>query len=84
MAVLWVAGIPTDAGDDELMDFLERYGFPLADAIAWLDGDGSQPAALVTFERMGEAKLRELALRIDGVFWNESRLHASVADSRHM
>jgi len=84
MAVLWIAGIPNDAGDDQLMDFLERYGFPLADAIVWLGGDGSQPAALVTFERMTEAKLRDLALRIDGVFWNASRLHASVADSRHM
>lgn len=84
MAVLWIAGIPSEAGDDELMDFLERYGFPLADAVTWLDGDGTQPAALVSFERLGEAKLRDYALRIDGVAWNGGRLHASVADSRHM
>lgn len=83
MATLWLEGIPPDASDDGLDDFLDRYGFPPCDTISWQPGDGSRPAALIGFEHMSEARLREYALRIDGVLWNGSRLHASVADGRH-
>jgi hypothetical protein len=34
--------------------------------------------------RHARAGQMPLALRIDSVVWNDSRLHASVADSRHM
>lgn len=84
MSVLWLDNVSPETTDEELAAFLGRYGFPAADSIVRIVGDGTHPVALVTFDRLNDADLREFALRINGMFWNDARLHANVADSTHM
>jgi hypothetical protein len=84
MALLWLDNVSSETSDDELKAFLGRYGFPAADSVARIAGDGTHPMVLITYEQLSDASLREFALRINGVFWNDARLHANVADATHM
>jgi hypothetical protein len=84
MALLWLANVSAETTDEELKAFLERYGFPAADSIVRVAGDGTHPLAMISYELLDNASLREFALRIQGVLWNGAQLHANVADATHM
>ena len=51
MAQLMLGNINDSATDEEIRAFLDKYGFPASQKIERVPGDGTRPAALVTFER---------------------------------
>jgi hypothetical protein len=79
MAALWLTNLPDDVTDDEIAGWLEKYGFPRCDEISRFVGDGSRPAAAVTFPDVDETTLRRLQPRIDGVFVRNRTIRAQVA-----
>lgn len=82
MAMLWIGNIPPDTSDEELKALLVKYGFPACDGIQHVPGDGSRPAAMVTFETTDMIVLQKLQTRMDNLFWKDRRLNVSVMPAR--
>jgi hypothetical protein len=82
MAGLWMGNVDSSVSDDEIREFLARYGFPEFDAIQHIPGNGSRPAVLLTFNDAPAQALRSLETRIQDVFWNNRKIHVQVMDQR--
>lgn len=80
MPGLWMANVDSSATDDEIKDFLVRYGFPPYDAIQHVTGDGSRPAVLLTFHDASPQALRTLGYRIQDMFWKSRKIQVHVLD----
>ncbi|MGZ5172379.1 MAG: RNA recognition motif domain-containing protein [Burkholderiales bacterium] len=78
MAKLWIGNIAPDTSDEELKALLVKYGFPQFDGIQHVPGDGSRPAAMVTFEATDAMKLQQLQPRVHNLFWKNRRLNVEV------
>lgn len=78
MAKLWISNLPPEASDDELDDFLQKYGFPSFDGIERIPGDGSRPAAMLVYDSLNEDMLRRLQPRVHQVMWRERQLFVSA------
>jgi hypothetical protein len=78
MAQLWIGNIAPGTSDDEVKALLVKYGFPEFDEIQHVPGDGSRPAAMVTFQGTDPLTLQQLQPRIHSLFWKERRLNVSV------
>ena len=82
MVIMMLTNLETGTSDEEIGEFLARYGFPPHDEIAHFDGDGSRPSVQLTFTAIEEAKLRTLRERIHGMFWKGHKLSAVVLNER--
>jgi hypothetical protein len=82
MAGLWMGNVDSSVSDDEIREFLGRYGFPEFDAIEHITGNGSRPAVLLTFNDAPAQALRNLQPRIQDLFWNNRKIHVQVMDQR--
>ena len=82
MSGMLLANVDPGATDDEIRDFLVKYGFPPYSAIEHFEGDGSQPSVLVSFEGLDPAKLQALQGRIDHVFWKHRELRVRILQDR--
>jgi hypothetical protein len=82
MARLWISDVDGSATDDEIREFLVKYGFPPFDAIEHVPGDGSHPAAMLTFNDVPPQALRTLGSRIQDMFWKSRKIHVQVMDQR--
>ncbi|MGZ5200857.1 MAG: RNA-binding protein [Telluria sp.] len=80
MPGLWMANVDTSATDDEIKDFLVRYGFPPYDTIQHVPGDGSHPAVLLTFRDAPPEALRTLGNRIQNMYWKNHKIQVHVMD----
>lgn len=80
MAHLFLGNI--DASEEEIQEFLARYGFPHFDAIQHFPGDGSQPAVLLSYSGWASHELRKLQPRIHLLFWKRRRINAFVPTER--
>lgn len=80
MAHLFLDNI--DASEEEIQEFLARYGFPHFDAIQLFSGNGSQSAVLLTFTGRSSHELRTLQPRIHLLFWKRRRINAYVPTER--
>jgi hypothetical protein len=78
MATLWIGNIPPNTSDEELKALLVKYGFPACDEIKHVDGDGSRPAAILTFNSASVLMLNQLQPRVQSLFWKDRRLTVSV------
>jgi hypothetical protein len=78
MADLLMAIVDNDTSDDEIKAFLVKYGFPPFDGIARMQGDGSRPSVLLTFNDMAPEILRTMLPHIQGMFWHKHTIHAQV------
>ena len=78
MATLWIGNIAPGTSDDELKAFLVKYGFPAFDGIEHVPGDGSRPAAVVTFASADPLKLQQLQPRVHNLYWKERTLNVEV------
>jgi hypothetical protein len=74
--------VDSSVSDDEIKQFLVRYGFPEFDAIQHIEGNGTRPAVLVTFNDAPAQALRNLQPRIQDLFWNNRKIHVQVMDQR--
>lgn len=82
MALLMLTNLGDGTTDEDIRDFLTRYGFPPHDELEHLEGDGSRPSVQLTFNRLDPAALRELRERIHGMFWRGRKLSAVVLNER--
>ena len=78
MAQLWIGNIPPGTSEDELKALLVKYGFPEFDKIEHVPGDGTRPAAKVSFDATEPLRLQQLQSRINNLFWKDRRLNVSV------
>jgi hypothetical protein len=82
MAELWMGNVADDATDDEIREFLIRYGFPSFDEIQRIPGDGSRPAVLLTFKDTEPHALRTLESRVQHLFWKNRTINVNVVPPR--
>jgi hypothetical protein len=80
MASLMMDNVDTEASDDEIKQFLVKYGFPEFDAIEHMPGDGSRPAVLLTFAEATSDSLRSLQPRIQDLFWHNRKIQVQVME----
>jgi RNA recognition motif-containing protein len=82
MGRLLLGNLEPGTTDDEIRDFLVKYGFPPFDAIEHEEGDGSRPGALVTFNSIEATALFNLQQRIHDMFWHKRKLSARILQDR--
>jgi len=78
MAHLWVGNVEDDTSDDEIREFLVRYGFPPFDEIQRYSGTGTRPAVVLTFNDTSCDALRSLQPRIHDMFWKDRTIVVQV------
>jgi hypothetical protein len=83
MVHLMLGNIEPGTSDDEIREFLVKYGFPPYDEIEHVAGDGSRPAVALTFNLLDPEALRILQPRIHDLFWKNRRVAASVLRDRY-
>ena len=81
MAYLFLGNVDIDVSEEEIQEFLARYGFPRFDAIQHFPGNGSQPAVLLSYKESSYA-LRGLLPRIHQLFWKRRMINALVPTER--
>ena len=71
MQRLWIANIAPDTSDDELKALVGKYSRDPIECteITRVEGDGSHPAALMSFSGSELDTLAHLALRLNGMYW---------------
>jgi hypothetical protein len=82
MARLLLTNVEPGTSDDEIRDFLVKYGFPPFDAIAHEPGDGSRPSVLVNFPDTDPTALWKLQQRVHNMFWKKRKLQARILQDR--
>ncbi|MGO4809478.1 RNA recognition motif domain-containing protein [Cupriavidus sp. 2MCAB6] len=83
MSLLLLGNIDSATTDDEIREFLVKYGFPPFDEIEHVPGDGSRPAVMLTFHALEPDALRKLQPRIQHMFWKGHNLSALVMAERY-
>ncbi|QCP52897.1 RNA-binding protein [Trinickia violacea] len=78
MANLWMENVDADTSEDEIKEFLIRYGFPPFDAIQYVPGTGQSPAVVLSFNNVEEEALRLLQPRIHNIFWRDRTIIVQV------
>ena len=82
MAELFLANIAESTSDEEIGEFLIRYGFPRFSSIQRVEGTGSRPAAVVIFDEVSTEGLRVLQTRIHNLFWKNHTITAQLLPER--
>jgi hypothetical protein len=82
MAELWLGNVDEDVPDEEIGEFLTRYGFPRYSSIRRVHGSGSRPAAVVVFDDVTPDSLRTLQPRIHNLYWKNRTITALLIPER--
>lgn len=82
MPRLMLANLAPDTTDEEIRDFLVKYGFPAFDEIEHEPGDGSRPAVLLTFRTMEQTDMFNLQKRVHDMFWKQRKISARILQDR--
>ena len=82
MALLMISNLHPDTTEEQVKEFLDRYGCPPFDEIEMQEGDGTRPSVTLTFHSVDEATLRHFVPRIHDVFWNGHKINALVLRER--
>ncbi|MGR4869718.1 RNA-binding protein [Variovorax sp. LARHSF232] len=82
MSRLWLVNIEPGTSDEEIRDFLVKYGFPPFDSIEHEEGDGTRPAAMLTFGGLDPTALGQLQERVHNMYWKKRKLGAQVMRDR--
>lgn len=82
MAQLLLGNLEEPISDEELGEFLTRYGFSQRSAIRRIPGAGARPTALVIFNDMPADGLRALQSRIHNMFWKNRKITALLLPER--
>ena len=78
---LWIGNLAPDTSDDELREFLKKYGIDTVASIERVEGDGSRPAAVVEVGATPEA-LMKATQRLNGMFWKGKTLVVQTITAR--
>jgi hypothetical protein len=71
---LWIANLDPAVTDEELKAFLAKYGCPAPNRIERVPGDGSRPAAMLSFDEAADQAVLQAQLRLEGMYWKDRRL----------
>ncbi|MBY4948021.1 RNA-binding protein [Cupriavidus respiraculi] len=82
MPLMMLTNVDAGASDEEIGQFLTRYGFPPHDRLEHIDGDGSRPSVQLTYNAVDDAALHKLRDRIHGMFWKGHKLSVVVLHER--
>ncbi|NML30539.1 RNA-binding protein [Paraburkholderia antibiotica] len=82
MAELLLGNVEESVSDEEIGEFLTRYGFPRFNSIQRIPGAGSRPAALLVFEHVSAEGLRVLQSRIHNLYWKDRTITALLLPER--
>jgi hypothetical protein len=82
MADMLIITVEDSTSDEEIKEFMVRYGFPPFDRIRRVPGTGARPGVLLSFDDVEPATLRALEPRIQNMFWKDHTLHAQVMIER--
>ena len=75
---LWIGNIHPDVPDEQLCEFVEKYGCPHPSEIQRVPGDGTRPAAILNFEGAVEDKVSSAQMRLHGMFWHNRELNVQT------
>lgn len=78
MAELLLSNVQDSVADEEINEFLQRYGFPPFDSIERVPAGSGSPVALVRFSDLRSEVLDVLRSRIHNVFWREHTISAQI------
>jgi RNA recognition motif-containing protein len=70
---LWIGNIAPEVTDEQLAEFVVKYGCPRPARIERVPGDGSRPAAVLAFEG-DSGPISQAQLRLNGMYWNGRQL----------
>lgn len=77
--MLWMTNIEPGTSDDALRTFVHKYTHEVECVhVRRIDGDGSRPAALLSFVGGTWASVPRLALRLNGMYWQGRALSCSA------
>jgi hypothetical protein len=76
---LWIGNLATGTTAEKVAQLLQKYGLPQPDRMLFLDG--TSPGVLAEFCTDDEQKLRKLVWRIEGLYWEGSRITVSPLHS---
>jgi hypothetical protein len=82
MARLLLGNVEPGTTDDEIRDFLVKYGFPPFDAISHEPGDGSRPSVVLTFSGLDASGLFKLQQRVQDMYWKHRKISANIMRDR--
>jgi hypothetical protein len=75
---MMLGNVAMETTDDEIKDFLVKYGFPAFSSIERHEGSGTRPAALIKFENIETTELEKLKGRIHEIQWKGRKISARV------
>jgi hypothetical protein len=73
-----LGNLEPDTSDEEIREFLVKYGFPPFDEIEHQPGEGSRPAVVLTFQDADLTVLGQLQQRIHSMYWKNRKLNAQI------
>ncbi|XUW92305.1 RNA-binding protein [Burkholderia sp. M6-3] len=82
MTQLLLGNVEENVRDDEINEFLQRYGFPPFDSIERVPAGSGQPIALLRFGDLSSEALNLLRSRIHNMFWKEHTISAQILPER--
>lgn len=83
MALMMLSNLHPDTTEEQVREFLGRYGFPPFDEAERQEGDGTRPSMTLTFHTADVVELNKLQPRIHGVFWNGHKINALILRERY-
>ncbi|MEC5385537.1 hypothetical protein VVD49_07365 [Uliginosibacterium sp. H3] len=78
MTRLLLSNIAPGTSEEDVAEFLTKYGFPAFDTLEHVTGDDSRPSVILTFGDASINTLTNLQPRIHGLYWKERTLSAQV------
>ncbi|HXD07855.1 MAG TPA: RNA-binding protein [Burkholderiaceae bacterium] len=78
MARLLLGNVENEATDEEIREFLKKYGFPAFEGIERVPGSGERPSVIVNFGDVDAAEINKLQPRIQDLFWHNRTINAQV------
>ena len=78
MAELLLGNVEESVLDEEISEFLQRYGFPPFDSIERVPAVIGRPVALLMFSNLSAEALNLLRSRIHNMFWKNHTITAQI------
>ena len=80
MTRILLGNIAEGTSEEEIKDFLQKYGFPAISRIEPVAGAGAgaRPSVLLTFDGVDADMLRKRKERIHGIYWKGGSITARV------
>lgn len=79
MSRLWMTNVPPEASEDDISALAKKYAPQLECLVVQREpGDGTRPAACLTFKGGELGDVERLAGRLNGMFWQGRTLGCST------